>query len=106
MKTQAGQWSEQSMADWEKRRAKGMAHFVWVQGVLQWSGFMFCFTLGFFQVQHYGNLFSTEGNLSFRITVGLMIWCFVGLLYGRSRWQRNEQIYLEQKAAQGKILDS
>lgn len=90
-KTEA--WDKQRMAEWRKTRAAGMQRFVWTHGVLQWGGFMFFFSLGVFQHSHYGNVFSTEGNLPFRVGLALAVWVFVGYLYGKSRWRRNEQEY-------------
>jgi hypothetical protein len=104
LKPEDSPWSEARLAAWEKLRARGAARFIWSHGVLLWGGFMFCFSLAFFQVQHYGSLFSGEGNLPFRIAVCVLVWVFVGILYGRSRWRRNEQIYLAGKAARGELL--
>ncbi len=78
---------------WEQTRELGRSRFIWTHGVLQWGGFMFCFSFALFQHSHYGKVFSTEGNLAFRLMLALLVWTFVGYLYGRSRWRRNEQEY-------------
>ena len=88
-------WPKQRLHEWRKTRAGGKNRFIWTHGVLQWGGFMFCFSLGVFQHSHYGSLFSTEGNLPFRLGLALVVWVFVGYLYGQSRWRRNEQEYRE-----------
>jgi len=89
-------WSKGRLEDWRKTRAGGKNRFIWTHGVVQWGGFMLFFSLGVFQHSHYGNVFSTEGNLPFRLVLALLVWVFVGYLYGQSRWRRNEQEYLEQ----------
>ena len=88
-------WNKERVARWRKTRERGRNRFIWIHGVLEWGGFMFFFTLGVFQHSHYGNIFSTDGNLSFRLVLALVVWVFVGYLYGQSRWRRNEQEYLE-----------
>jgi len=89
-------WTPERLRQWEKTRALGKRRFVWAHGVAQWGGFMFFFSLGVFQHSHYGHLLSTEGNLPFRVGLSLLVWIYVGYLYGSSRWKRNEQEYLEQ----------
>jgi hypothetical protein len=89
-------WTPQRLAEWERTRARGKRHFIWTHGVLQWGGFMFVFSTVFFQHQVFGDVFSTRGNLPFRLVLGALVWTFVGYLYGRSKWQRNEQEYAEQ----------
>ncbi len=89
--------SPERLERWEKIRARGKSRFIWTHGVIQWGGFMFFFSFVLFQYRHYGDVFSTEGNLPFRIIFALLVWTFVGCLYGRSRWLRNEQEYLEQQ---------
>jgi hypothetical protein len=81
------------LKQWEKTRAQGQKRFVWGYGVLQWGGFMFCFSMAVFQYSHYGHVFSTEGNLPFRLVLALLVWIYVGRLYGMSQWRRNEQEY-------------
>jgi len=49
-----------------------------------------------YQHQVFGDIFSTQGNLPFRLVLGVLVWTFVGYLYGRSKWSRNEQEYAEQ----------
>ncbi|MDD5034327.1 MAG: hypothetical protein PHE55_06175 [Methylococcaceae bacterium] len=87
------------LAQWEKTRARGKSRFIWTHGILQWGGFMFFFSMAVFQHRHYGDVFSTEGNLPFRLILALLVWVFVGHLYGQSRWRRNEQEYQAQKAS-------
>ena len=84
-------WTQQRLDQWRKTRANGKNHFIWTHGVIQWGGFMFFFSLGLFQHSHYGSVFSTQGNLPFRLILALLVWVFVGYLYGQSRWRRNEQ---------------
>jgi hypothetical protein len=76
-----------------------MRHFVWNHGVLRWGGFMFFFSLAVFQYSHFGSVFSTEGNWLFRAGLAAATWAFVGYLYGRSLWRRNEREYLAQRPA-------
>jgi hypothetical protein len=90
-------WPPERLAAWEKARARGMRHFVWSHGVLQWGGFMFFFSMAVFQYSRFGNLFSTEGNLPFRLLLAAATWIFVGYLYGRSMWRRNEREYAGQR---------
>jgi hypothetical protein len=89
-------WTDERLRRWEKTRAQGQRRFVWTRGVLQWGGFMFCFSMAVFQRSHYGDVFSTEGNLPFRLVLGLSVWMYVGYLYGRSQWRKSEQAYFEQ----------
>jgi hypothetical protein len=93
-------WTKQQLQHWEKNRALGEKHFIWTHGVLQWGGFMFCFSFAVFQYSHFGHIFSTEGNLPFRLLFALGIWIYVGYLYGRSQWRRHEQEYLAQQRKQ------
>lgn len=89
-------WSAERLKRWQTIRAKGREHYIWFHGVLLWGGFMFCFSLAMFQQRLYGHVLSTEGNLPFRIGLSLMVWIFVGYLYGKSRWQQNEWEYSQQ----------
>jgi hypothetical protein len=89
-------WTQERLEHWRKTRVGGKQRFIWTHGVVQWGGFMFFFSLGVFQHSHYGDVFSTEGNLPFRLILALLVWVFVGYLYGQSRWRRNEQEYQEQ----------
>ncbi len=91
-------WNAERLERWEKVRAKGMRRFIRVHGVLQWGGFMYFFSLAVFQHSRYGDVFSTEGNLPFRLILAALVWAFVGYLYGKSRWRRNEAEYKEQRA--------
>ncbi len=90
-------WTPERLRQWEKTRALGQRRFVWTHGVLHWGGFMFCFSLAVFQFSHYGSVFSTEGNLPFRLVLALLVWVYVGHLYGLSQWRRNEQEYQAQQ---------
>jgi len=90
-------WTAERVREWEKTRALGKRRFIWTHGVAQWGGFMFFFSLGVFQHSHYGHLLSTEGNLPFRVGLALLVWIYVGYLYGQSRWKKNEQDYWAQK---------
>ncbi|WP_156912700.1 hypothetical protein [Methylocaldum szegediense] len=92
-------WTPQRLAEWERTRARGKRHFIWTHGVLKWGGFMFVFSTVVFQHQVFGDIFSTQGNLPFRLLLGASVWTFVGYLYGRSRWARNEQEYAKLKAS-------
>jgi len=94
---QGNRWPSGRLAEWEKLRAGGMRHFVWSYGVLRWGGFMFCFSMAVFQYSHFGDVLSTEGNWPLRLGLTAMTWTFVGWLYGRSQWRRNEQEYLRQR---------
>lgn len=94
MKITCSDWTPEQIAAWKKTRAHGERRFVWTHGVVQWGGFMFFFTMGFYQVQRFGDLFSTNGNLPLRLAFAALIWTFVGYLYGRSMWRRNEREYL------------
>lgn len=76
-----------------------MRHFIWFYGVLRWGGFMFCFSLAVFQYSHFGDVLSTEGNWLFRVLLAAATWIYVGRLYGRSLWRRNEREYAEQRPA-------
>lgn len=102
MKDNAKIWTPQRLAEWERTRAKGKRHFIWTHGVLRWGGFMFVFSTVVFQHQVFGDIFSTEGNLPFRLLFGASVWIFVGYLYGRSRWARNEQEYAKQETSRNK----
>jgi hypothetical protein len=93
-------WTDDQLEQWAKTRAQGKQRFVWTHGVLQWGGFMFSFSFAVFQHRHFGDVFSTEGNLPFRLILALSVWIYVGYLYGRSRWLRNEQAYLAQKSGE------
>ncbi|MGZ8217903.1 hypothetical protein [Methylomagnum sp.] len=86
-------WSPERLAEWEKIRVRGERHFVWAYGVLRWGGFMFCFSLAVFQYSHFGGVLSLEGNWLFRLLLAAVTWTFVGFLYGRSQWRRNEREY-------------
>ncbi|CAL1239680.1 hypothetical protein [Candidatus Methylocalor cossyra] len=90
-------WSPERLSEWERIRARGMRHFVWSHGVLRWGGFMFFFSLALFQHAHFGNVFSTEGHFLLRILLAGFTWTFVGWLYGRSQWYRNERDYAAQR---------
>lgn len=90
-------WTRERLESWKKTREEGKNRFIWKHGILQWGGFMFFFSLGVFQHSHYGNILSTGDNLPFRLILALVVWIWVGYLYGQSRWRRNEQGYLEQK---------
>lgn len=63
---------------------------------------MFLFSTVVFQHQAFGDIFSTQGNLPFRLLLGASVWTFVGYLYGRSRWARNEQEYAKQETSRNK----
>ena len=89
-------WSADRLRQWEKTRALGKNRFIWTHGVLQWGGFMFFFSFSIFQHRNFGHVLSTEGNLPFRLILALSVWIYVGYLYGRSRWRKNEQEYLAQ----------
>jgi hypothetical protein len=91
------QWPSQRLAEWEQLRRQGQRHFIWAYGVLRWGGFMFCFSMAVFQYSHFGHVFSGEGQWLMRVALGLLTWVFVGFLYGRSQWRRNEQEYLQQR---------
>jgi len=95
-------WTPQRLAECEQTRARGKRHFVWTHGVLQWGGFMFVFSTVVYQHQVFGDIFSTQGNLPFRLILGALVWTFVGYLYGRSKWQHNEQEYAEQTKPRNK----
>ena len=95
------EWSAERLAEWEKLRSLGMRRFVWSHGVLRWGGFMFFFSLAVFQHARFGSVLSTEGNWRARILVAALTWIFVGYLYGRSLWQRNERDYAEQRSRPG-----
>ncbi len=90
-------WSPERFKQWEKTRALGQKRFIWTHGVLQWGGFMFFFSFAVFQHRHFGHVFSTKGNLPFRLILALIVWVYVGYLYGGSRWRRNEQEYQRQR---------
>ena len=87
-------WSAERLRRWEKTRSLGRRRFIWTHGVLQWGGFMFCFSFAVFQRSHYGEVFSAEGNLPFRLLLALAVWTYVGHLYGQSLWKKNERDYL------------
>ena len=86
-------WSPERLAAWEKTRVRGMKYFVWSHGVLRWGGFMFFFSLVVFQYSHFGSVLSTEGNWLLRVLLAALTWVYVGRLYGRSLWLRNEREY-------------
>jgi hypothetical protein len=90
-------WPPERLAEWEKIRAQGMGHFVWSYGVLRWGGFMLFFSLAVFQYSHFGSVFSAEGHWLFRGVFAALTWTFVGWLYGRSQWRRNEREYAAQR---------
>ncbi|MDV3241616.1 MAG: hypothetical protein LOY00_07525 [Methylocaldum sp.] len=102
MKDTRKTWTPQRLAEWEQTRARGKRRFVWTHGVLQWGGFMFVFSTMVYQHQVFGDIFSTQGNLPFRLILGVLVWTFVGYLYGRSKWQRNEREYAEQTKSRNK----
>lgn len=95
--SQADQWTPERLKAWRKTRALGQQRFIWTHGVLQWGGFMLSFSMAVFQHRQYGDVFSTAGNLPFRLILAAGVWMFVGYLYGKSRWRRNEQEYQQQK---------
>lgn len=95
--TRQPNWPPERLAEWEKLRAQGERQFVWGYGVLRWGGFMFCFSMAVFQYSHFGSVFSAEGNWLFRVLLALVTWIFVGYLYGRSQWRRNEREYIAQQ---------
>lgn len=97
MKIKQTSSSSERLRRWQETRALGEARFIWSYGVLRWGGFMFCFTTVFYQYRRYGDVLSTEGNLVFRLLFGATIWAFVGWLYGRSQWRRNEREFLSPK---------
>jgi hypothetical protein len=54
---------------------------------------MFCFSLAVFQYRQFGSVLSLQGNVAFRVVLGALVWAYVGYLYGRSLWNRNEREY-------------
>ncbi|QSA98446.1 hypothetical protein [Methylococcus sp. EFPC2] len=96
MKKTRAAWSAERLEQWRLIRASGESRYIWSHGVLRWGGFMFCFSMALHQYSRYGDLFSSEGNLPFRLIFGAAIWVFVGYLYGRSQWRRNEREFAEQ----------
>ena len=98
MKRAKSELSERFLAEWSSRRKRGKWHFVLFQGVLLWGGFMLFFSLGVFHYAHYGSMFSFEGLWWMRWTLGALIWAYVGFLYGRSQWSRNEQLFDQHRA--------
>lgn len=90
-------WTPERLRLWERTRALGKARFIWTHGVLRWGGFMFCFSFAVFQHAALGHVFSTAGNLPFRLILALLVWAYVGYLYGRSVWARNERGYWQQR---------
>jgi hypothetical protein len=97
--SQAGErpWPPARLAQWEKVRALGMRRFVWSYGVLRWGGFMCCFSLAVFQYSRFGSVWSAEGHWLLRVLLAAATWTFVGTLYGRSLWLRNEREYAGQR---------
>lgn len=93
MRRQKTELSEHFLAEWSSRRKRGKRHFVLYHGVMLWGGFMLFFSLGVFHYAHYGSMFSMEGLWWMRWLVGALIWSYVGFLYGRSQWSRNEQLF-------------
>lgn len=77
--------------DWERLRAVGRTRFIWSYGVLRWGGCMWCFSLAVFQYRQFGSPWSLEGNPLLRLLLGGVVWTYVGYLYGRSVWNRNER---------------
>lgn len=99
-------WPPERLDEWKNLRARGMRHFVWSYGVLRWGGFMFFFSMAVFQYSHFGSVLSTEGNWLFRALLAAITWTFVGWLYGRSQWRRNEREYAAQRPDRGGTLPS
>ncbi|MBM4201135.1 MAG: hypothetical protein FJ189_07600 [Gammaproteobacteria bacterium] len=85
--------SGKRLRDWERLRSRGRSRFIWSYGVLRWGGFMFCFSLTLFQYRQFGNPWSLDGNALLRLILGGAVWAYVGYLYGRSVWSRNEREY-------------
>jgi hypothetical protein len=85
--------SAKRLRDWEHLRSLGRSRFIWSYGVLRWGGFMFCFSLALFQYRQFGNPWSLDGNAPLRLILGGAVWAYVGYLYGRSVWSRNEREY-------------
>lgn len=93
------------MARWERLRIVGKRQFIWSHGVLRWGGFMMCFSLAVFQHARFGDVFSTEGQWWVRLILAAATWTWVGFLYGKSTWQRNEQAYREYQLATGAAFE-
>ena len=84
---------------WARLRALGRSRFIWSYGVLRWGGFMCCFSLAVFQYRQFGSPWSLDGNAPFRVGLAAMVWAYVGYLYGRSVWNRNERDYAAHSTA-------
>ncbi|RYU63108.1 hypothetical protein EWI61_01210 [Methylolobus aquaticus] len=84
---------------WARLRTLGRSRFIWSYGVLRWGGFMCCFSLAVFHYRQFGSPWSLEGNATFRVILAAIVWAYVGYLYGRSVWNRNERDYAARPTA-------
>jgi hypothetical protein len=66
---------------------------------------MFCFSLAVFQYRQFGNPLSLDGSPAFRLFLGGLVWVYVGYLYGRSLWNRNEREYAARKGGSRMFSD-
>ncbi|MFT4664724.1 MAG: hypothetical protein ACI8YQ_001516 [Polaribacter sp.] len=83
---------------WERTRAKGKGHFVWMVGVLRWglmSGFVIS-TMMYLQRNGWdvGLLFTME-YLS-RLSFMLLMFAVFGYLWGQTVWSLTEKKYLSE----------
>ena len=99
MRDRSSERSDRRFDTWERARAMGRSRFIWSHGVLRWGGFMFFFSLAVFQYRQFGSPWSLEGNFLLRLLLGGSIWAYVGYLYGRSLWHRNERDYAARQRA-------
>ena len=81
--------TENQREKWEKTRAKGRAHFIWVRGVLAWGGLTAIFWSAFM-----GFVIGDAAPLSF-LVVAIAIFPIGGYFWGIWVWEIGERKYLE-----------
>jgi hypothetical protein len=59
---------------------------------------MFCFSMAVYHYGLFSNPEAAQGNWWLRVALGLLTWIWVGYLYGRSCWNRNERAFVVQRA--------
>jgi hypothetical protein len=75
-----------SAAKWEKNRAKGKSHFVWLYGVLGWGFPMFVFMTAF-------NYHRNPNSLALTLIINTIVWPIAGYGWGAWMWAINERAY-------------
>jgi hypothetical protein len=85
-------WSERMHQKWHRMRARGIAHFVLVRGVLAWGGSMFVFFVLFWAVFAAPFFGAHIYWPNFILEVGV-VFLAAGVLWGISTWRTCERLY-------------